>query len=473
MNKKNYIAITFGPITRLTEGVKSTKALWASSYFFSYLAREIIRPFKERTFILPIVSDERLWQQKEGIGCFPDRYIFESLPGDTFLLQNRIQEVFTTIASGIAETLNTKENFDAILTFIKNYLKTYFFEKTAKRNNISEEYTSILDILELQDSYNMKEEKNYLHLFFESNNLYTSFLVADAFPDLTKFNAIDEISRAEHSLLKGIFPMSYHKYIAIISADGDNMGHTIKQLHDRGHSVTELSKCLLSFGNQVVTVAQEYGARVIYLGGDDLLLFAPIKYFQNTVFGLVEELNQKFNEAVSELPSPPTLSFGVAIAYNKFPMGETLQLSKNLLTLSKDSGRNTVTYTLQKHSGQTFILKLHKNQHSYNLALELIRIYIGDAKLISSLTHWIGAHKEILSVILTKSPEPQREVRLKNYFNNSFNEEVHDSVQYFKNNIIHYLSSAYLENGVADESILATDSILRFIHFINTKRDGE
>ena len=52
---KRYIGITIGPIDRVAGMAKrGTKALWASSYIFSYLAREIVRKFyleKKRNFI--------------------------------------------------------------------------------------------------------------------------------------------------------------------------------------------------------------------------------------------------------------------------------------------------------------------------------------------------------------------------------------------------------------------------------------
>ena len=63
-----YIAITLGPITRTIEMAESTKELWAASYFFSYLAKEIVElhggriyaesDMKETTFsvILPIIE---------------------------------------------------------------------------------------------------------------------------------------------------------------------------------------------------------------------------------------------------------------------------------------------------------------------------------------------------------------------------------------------------------------------------------
>lgn len=72
----------------MTGSVKSTKALWASS-FFSYLAREIIRNFKEREFVYPLVNDE-LINRRDGIGNFPDRYIFKSEAGDFDKLEEYI-----------------------------------------------------------------------------------------------------------------------------------------------------------------------------------------------------------------------------------------------------------------------------------------------------------------------------------------------------------------------------------------------
>ena len=159
--KEKYIGITFGPITRVTGSVKSTKALWASSFFFSYLAREIIKNFKKREFVYPLVNDE-LIDKRDGIGNFPDRYIFKSESGDFDKLEKYIEDVIEKVSEGVA--LNIEKSQEDVKIFLKNYIKIYAFEKEPsqpKENeimNIPKEFNKLFDLLEAQDYYNYEEK---------------------------------------------------------------------------------------------------------------------------------------------------------------------------------------------------------------------------------------------------------------------------------------------------------------------------
>lgn len=350
-DNKKYIGITFGPITRVTESVKSTKALWASSFFFSYLAREIIKNFKEREFVYPLVNDE-LINRRDGIGNFPDRYIFKSESGDFDKLMEYIEDVIGKVAEGIASIM--EESPEDVKAFIKNYIKIYAFEKEPSQpkeneiTNIPKEFNDLFDLLEAQDCYNYEEKENYLLRFFEDKKLYDSFLIDAAYNDKTYFTALDNITKSEYLLNTVVKPMAYHNYIVIIKSDGDNMTNTIKSLLEKGKSVQELSKALARFGKNVSETVKQYGARLIFLGGDDVLIFAPVKYGEVTFFDLIQNINLCFakcfnsdivctdkcilagkNLCVSEVTkfsSAPTLSFGVAIAYykRKHPIKYTL-----------------------------------------------------------------------------------------------------------------------------------------------------
>ena len=67
----------------------------------------------------------------------------------------------------------------------------------------------------------------------------------------------------------------YHKYIAIIKSDGDSMGETIKSMGAYNIPITQLSKALLSFNIESINEIVAYGGKPIFIGGDDLLCFAP------------------------------------------------------------------------------------------------------------------------------------------------------------------------------------------------------
>lgn len=488
-----YIAMTLGPICRLTSEVRSIKALWASSYFFSYLAKNLIAPFKERKFILPIVNDF-MWEGKEGIGRFPDRYLFEALPGDFECLKEQVNKVEKSITGYLAENLNvSEEEKESLGNFVRRYLKIYFFEKDYEdvtEADVKEDCYSILDLLEMQDSYTLHEPNNYLIRFFEDTNLYRSFLVKDAFDEIKRFQALDQLSEVEKSERLNQMDMMYHNYIAIINADGDRMSDTISRLLDEGRSITELSKKLLDFGNDAVIIAKEYAARIIFIGGDDILIFAPIKYGIRTVFGLLNDLGKKFDEHMESFSVRPTLSFGMTVTYKKFPMGEALKLSQEMLGKSKDKSihplKNTITSILQKHSGQSSVIEFEKDKKSFGIFLNLLEQYSDqDSRILTSVIHWLGNNKVILSAILNQKDEKIRCDSLKNYFNNSFNEDIHDSMREFLNSLIDYLLIIYQEcmqksperqtdhsqREVEEKAIEALYAILRFIHFIKTKKD--
>lgn len=495
-----YIGITIGPITRVTESARSTKALWATSYFFNYVAREIIRNFKEREFVYPLIKDE-LFDVKNGVGCFPDRYIFKSEQRDFDKLVESIEgenNIFLLVARGIRECIKSLDiDEKELCNFIRNCIKIYAFEKKTDEkgpySNITAEFNGIFDVMEMQDTYNLQEDKNYLLHFFESKNMYKSFLVNDAFSEVKHFEDIDSIAKAElphHP----ITPMAYHNYIAIISADGDHMTNAINALCDAKRNVKKntnspgapeetndlseakldvniLSDCLYRFGQAVMNViAEKYGARVIFIGGDDLLIFAPVKYGEYTVFDFVEGINAEFNNCMKDLPAPPTISFGIAIAYNKHPMGETLKESRECLRKAKeDHGRNAIVCSLQKHSGQTSSMFLCKRQASYQEALKLSKIYIGNENMISSLVHWIASNEQFLSIILREKELGAEGMR--NYFKNSLDEDIHKLQETFITDIQEYILQLYSETQNAELTLSSVISLLRIIHFINTKDD--
>lgn len=485
----NYIGITFGPITRITETAKSTKALWASSFFFSYLAKEIISEFKERNFVYPIVNKPELWNANNGVGCFPDRYVFQAEENDFNLLTTQINNVLDTISENITNTLVTTSKYkvcsnkrkdlqDSVLTFLRNYIKIYCFEKDITEGekdmgNVANIFNPIFDLLEMQDVYNLKETDNYLLYFFECNELYDSFLVTSAFGDnKTHFGAIDTVARAEckKSPNANIQPMAYHQYIAVISADGDNMTKTINKMHKQGRSITELSKLLFEFGQEVIKIAPQFGARVIFSGGDDLLIFAPVKYEGATVFDLMENISTAFNEKMKVLPDPPTISFGVSITYMKFPMGEALDYAREGLTNAKEGTKNAIVSRLQKHSGQTSVLKLKKGEKSYQTALGLLRAYIDNELFLHSLTYWFEKNRQIIKAVLSESDSNKRSAMMESFLKNSLNEDVHTTKWDFIKRAGCYICECSVELKDATQAIDAIVSLLRLIHFINTKR---
>lgn len=472
---KTYIAITLGPIYKLTGLSKKTKAMWASSYFFSYLGKNLIEPFKDRDFVLPFLSKEEIWTEQDGIGRFPDRYIFEAKNGDYDRLKIHTSGVIKEIASQVALFLDVcASDVDA---FLENYLKIYFFEKElSEGSNVPKECNSLLDLMEMQDNYNLIEGKNYLNLFFEHDDLSKSFLVEDAFDEKRTqlFNALDDIADKETRLLK-VKRMAYHNYVAIIAADGDSMSKATEYLIKNNRDVNEcLSKPLYEFGKKIADIVnkadkkENYYGQIIYMGGDDLLLFSPVKYGNRTVFDFIEEFSIIFNEKLKSVgDNPPTISFGVSIAYVKYPMRESLQRANDLLKEAKTLNlKNAIAFSIQKHSGQTTMGVLSKNGKAYKLVHQLTNQFKGDNKMISSIIYWLENNKQMIQVILGEKEE-EKKSHVINYIQNSLNESIHRELTAFFDTLAEFITIGNTDESTFDLLI----STLRFIHFLNTEKD--
>lgn len=566
MEKNKYIALTLGPIGRVIDLAESTKELWAASYFFSYLAKNIVKDFAateadRSNFLLPMI-DQSMFEPNEGAGLFPDRYIFKSKEGDFQRLIDKIDCVLSDIASNICKLTKEKVFAKDVKSFLQSYLKIYFFEMEFEDKAEAREIIKIcekqLAFLEMQDSFNpaIRDKSNYLQELFKKVNgnilrkdkkllgFEGSFLSDDAYGKTKSklFESIIEISAADLKLdifesnilnekdetldldiqeqiqkRKDIRP--YHKYIAIVKADGDSIGKALEQISD----TRLLSKALLEFNKGVVSIISKYKGKPVYIGGDDLLFFAPVcvktDNSYKTVFNLIKEIDDCFKtcleRCVGKLEKYPTLSYGVSISYYKYPMFESLDNAGYLLdNIAKGKTmrqslknehvsvsaidllpKNNLTFSLQKHSGQVLSTTIHKDLTGiFQRFVGLISAKIGvsdsdeDLQFISSVMYKI---REMSSLIEFMLKESNNKELIHNFFENNFNEDIHKSSGPFFADIKSLLLEAEVairmlyapynaEIGKADangkymvdsakEAIDLTFATLRFIHFVNCK----
>lgn len=521
MNRHSYIAITFGPIAKVISYAQSTKELWAASYLFSYLAKQVIEPFKNRTFLLPQIAKE-MYDKKltRGSGLFPDRYIFQAEDGDFETLCNGCDNLYDQLGKDIAITIKKPEEATVITDYLKRTIKIYCLEKEfSSSENIVHLCENILGAMELQDLFPQKESCNYLSCFFKLVN--NSFLTDDAFEQgttrlfntiieysaielnsdkywkplleanekmMAKDKKVEKIKRVSSSALvdekkisqlekeKSLKP--YHKYIAFVKADGDHLTKTIEGLKDQKRSVAELDEYLLSYNLRVIQLIEDYQGKAIFLGGDDLLFFAPVRNGEKNIFTLLQDINSTFDSAMKKLPNPPTLSFGVSISYYKHPMFEAIEKAEELLSRAKSSGRNSIAWYLQKHSGQvcqSIINKKHKEV--YTQSTQLINKGMinknSSENLLNSFTYWLTENKEIINYILkplqptcSKKEEDVIKKTLTDYFNNSFNESQHEQMNSYIEDLVQYLISA----TKAAIDIDSLSAILRFVRFLKSEK---
>ncbi len=526
---KTYIALTIGPIFKTLSNAKKTKELWSGSYIFSYIMREIIRGFKDTTTIVIPAIDENLFDSTKklkddtyiGAGFFHDRFIFESKSEDSDKLKKLIDTILDDLASDINKHFekalhihnkklsevgdDTKKYYqDKILeinsidkkevtNFLKEYFQIYFLEKEAKNPII--ELSPYLDMLELKQKVIPKEKINYLTLFMQ--NVNNSFLKEDAFgKDSGGFDSLPFIATRElHSKLddvtkKRIFEQelddgeiyeslkeelpdgtlkTYHKYIAIVQADGDNVGKIIKELTE----FDEFSNKLLEFAKSSNKIIKDYGGSVIYAGGDDLLFFAPIVREEKHIFILLEEIRENFNkifkkyiQAIEEKGDKeiPSLSFGLSISYYKYPLYEALlTATEELFEFAKVGEKDNIALKLLQHSGQYIKTTIYQSSKSYKEFKKLTELFLSlDEKkdILSSFHHTVRKLEDVLKAI-GKDPKAVR-----NFFDNNFNEAHQDKYKEFTDVLVEYIITIFDEENNPDNAIKRLYTTLKLIKFL-------
>jgi len=423
-----YIALTIGPIYKTLANAKKPKELFASSYIFSYIMREIIEHFKDRTFITPYIKEDSIFDKNSAVGLFHDRFIFQSQEGDLKRLEERIEEVCSDIA----------EKLDLQPKQVRDYLQFHYFQK-----ELCEDANPIMELSPYLDTQ---------ELFFQTTQ-DDSFAKKLRRKKGDRDNFLTEQKKIVHDLKK----LSYNKYFCIVHADGDNMS---KAIADK-EKIEKVSKELFEYCKEAHKTIKAFGGQTIFAGGDDLLFFAPVvsKDGSETIFDLCHRIGEDFNERISEA----TLSFGISINYIKHPLYEALEESRALLGKAKSGEKNGIAFTVTKHSGQAFSTRVPKSEEAlYKHFLNLTRIALTqldeEKEFLHSIHHKIDAHKKLLKQIQTKE-------RFKNFFDNNFNESGHEKYASFFSDLVEFFDIANQAKGNA-QTLDLLYATLRFVKFI-------
>jgi len=538
-----YFALTIGPIYKTLSQAQRTREFWGSSYMFSWIMREIIVGMIKKTTItnediLMPHRDKHINLQK-GTGLYHDRMIAVIKPEKKDL----VLKDFKDTADAILKQIEAKSGVPL------NVLQSYFRLNAVlldldEKQNIVETITNYLDSLELQNPIFHEDWK--IDWSDAIDNLNGKFFYKDAFgdhPDFV-FDSIPEISSiglrnandkeydqlvktyitdkfinkrrfpkkiesdiqdkfitqlSGSDLLKDAF-RNYHKYIAIVHADGDNFGKTITTIGSSQEDVKDLSSLLFGFASDAANEIKEYGGTNVYAGGDDLLFFAPVATVNTngnqTIFDLINKLDDHFRTTVSDklikIPGNdrPTLSWGVSISYYKFPLSEAIVSSRKLLfdDAKEYKGKNAVAFKLIKHTGQFFGATFGKGGSDYKNFTELLKDkFNAETDFISSLQYRISENEALLRAIFNATDYP---TRVENFFDNFFDEEIHNQKEKFIRNVQKMLIQAFDNTALPKDfdtmkeekqekaheervktAIDKTYSALRFIHFLNSKSD--
>ncbi|WP_323593391.1 Cas10/Cmr2 second palm domain-containing protein [Aliarcobacter butzleri] len=424
-----YIALTIGPIYKTLKNAKKPKDLFASSYIFSYIIKNIIKEFKDRTFITPYIKDESIFDENSPVGLFHDRFIFESIDGDL----SKLEMIIINVCNDIASQLGLEHHQ------VKEYLQIHYFEKELddSKNPILE-LTPYLDTKEL--FFQISQDETFAKSLRRKKGDDDNFLTAGK-------NIIDDLKK-----------LSHNNYYCVVHADGDNMS---KAIEDK-NKIENVSKNLFEYCKESNKLIKDFGGQTIYAGGDDLLFFAPVlnKDKNKTIFELCEKISNIFN---TKIPSA-TLSFGISINYVKFPLYEAVENSRELLfAKAKNDQRNNIAFNVTKHSGQSFETIINKsNKEVYDNFLVFTSNIKGGEDMdnfLHSIHHKIDTYKTTINLIANNKE------KLQNFFDNYFNESIHKEYKSFFESLIDFIYVVYQDKTIKNklELIYAT---LRFVKFV-------
>ncbi len=416
-----YIALTIGPIYKTLSNAKKPKELFASSYIFSYIMREIIQKFQDREFVTPYIKDKSIFDESD-IGLFHDRFIFKSQDGDLEKLKDAISDVLTDIAN----------RFELDVKSVTEYLQINYFEKELDTNaNPILELSPYLDTQEL--FFEISQDEEFAAKLRRKKGDEDNFLTKNK-------HIIDDLKK-----------LSFNNYYCVVHADGDKMSEVIADKNN----IEKTSKNLFEYCKTSASLVKEFGGQTIFAGGDDLLFFAPVVSKDGiTIFELCEKISKDFEKRFEE---KATLSFGVSINYVKFPLYEALENSRNLLFgKAKNEQRNNIAFKVTKHSGQSFEALVHKGDREiYEKFLAFVS-NISDEKettnFLHSMHHKLDSYKTTLELIQSDK------TKLENFFANYFNEDEHKNYRSFFETLIAFMYSA--------QNLDMVYASLRFVKFV-------
>lgn len=548
-----YLALTIGPIYKTLSQAQKTREFWGCSYMFSWIMREIIiglikdtRTIKPGDILMP--HREKHINLQKGTGLYHDRMIAEIKPDK----KDQSLNDFKSVADSVLRIIEKKS--DVPLQVLQSYfrLNVVLFD-LEKGKNIVEIVTNYLDSLELQnpifhnawqidwsDTIDKLNGKIFYTDAFTSGSDFD--FVFDSIPEISSrglrtestIERYDSIVKkditakfleekreqkrlnkkemievhdtfldnlAKDEVFKANF-RNYHKYIAIVHADGDNLGETIRKIGHLPASVGKLSEALFNFASKATDVIRHYGGTNVYAGGDDLLFFAPVAVSnvkKPTIFHLIDELDELFEKEVSDkkeletiLAEPkPTLSWGVSISYYKFPLSEAIVCSREMLfhDAKEFDGKNAIAFKFIKHSGQTFGTTFGKLNSDYKVHFKslLKQAFNPDTDFISSLQYRISDNMVLLTEIFNGAGY---EKKIVNFFDNFFDEDIHSNKKVFIHAVRDLLIQSFIDIGLPKDyltlkveekkdahlkrvktAVNKTYATLRFIHFLNSKSD--
>ncbi len=492
-----YTAITIGPIYRTIMKARSTKAFWTASYMFSWIMKRLVEELSKKniSIISPYADTSKTIKK---VGLYPDRLFAVGKVDNIKDIISKIKDELVKKFKEFLKIPDTEWEKHEIEKFLSSYIKvSSIIIDSDKEKGLLLELNKYLDTQELNQVAVSFSSNDYLTKFLESKN--NPFIVGDFGEGKRAFESISEIAVSGYlsdeevrSYLNETQEVNYpklsaererkdflncYKYMAIVKADGDNFGKYISKL-DTVKEMQSFSKHFFDFSKEAAKKLFTMKAKPIYIGGDDLFFFAPVRMplLEKDIFDLIETVEQSFHGFREKLgENSLSMSYGVSILYYKSPMSEAMEVADAMLRKAKDGeNKDRVAVSIQKHSGQKieFLLPCKHTvsvasgqQTLYNAARDLMKRTVSSPSMIKGLIYWID---EMYEPIISKVAGDAE--RLKAVFENFFDEDVHkdnrflDDVRAF---IVLMHSSGEVSDVKVQKELL--HGILRYCQFVNAK----
>lgn len=370
-----YTAINIGPILRTLEMARKPRELWAASYLFSHLMRCISGKLEKNNIVSPCIKGDI----RTDVGLYPDRVYVNG-------------EVNYNVVEDALEQFATELELD--FETVNGYFKVILCSVEA--NSDSEAIQTLngkLDCLELfETAIDTKHEEKVKELITKKENsplfqiaFHKSFFAVETIEDVAENGRKDS-------------PWSYNNYFCVVQADGDRLGQAIASAS--GEKLKRISAALLNFGNEAINKIEKYAkyAVPVYAGGDDLLFLAPVVGDKDNIFDLIKVLDNCYEQVRKEAGENTSMSYGIAISYCKYPLYECFETARRQLFRVAKVKRNTVAWSLRKHSGGTFEGELSKGDSGLYNAFENILKVTSDADTVSAVAHKIRINEGLLEL---------------------------------------------------------------------------
>lgn len=444
-----YTAINIGPIVSTLMMARRPRELWSASYLFSHLMRCVIDnlPDKERLISPAILLEEA--DLKLGVGLYPDRIFIKGEVCEPTLLKvlngawNEFKDSTKVkrVNGNKCDILELKENyFNLMVTSCEADSETKAIKILNKELDklelinyaLDEEArTPVIGLLK------MKDNSPLIGIATSNNKLPIESLGEIA---AIEKKQEDEDSREKWDLFRSILLnekkkeddpytnafgsdyKSYHKYICVVQADGDNVGKTVSHEKLPDGKVKKISEALLAFGIKAKKKIDEFGGLPIYAGGDDLLFIAPvIGRDHTTILDLLDTIDSECFSGVADVIDclglqmektvdgkqvnvdiKASLSYGISITYYKYPLYEALASARDLLFgVAKNIDRkNALALKLRKHSGSGFEVAFSKGDKELKEAFNNLVVETSDGNTVTAVAHKICANEVLVNEVM-------------------------------------------------------------------------